>query len=175
MPQEYFINDETLQEKIRELLPSQGGAGAGFDLSASTQIVPIVDLTESAEGSNVRADLQTAFGYNNSTAMDFGNVSRSTIINNTGYWRVKGICTLQSSTSTTKTANLELYDGSTYKFLVEFRAVQTTNVETVSIPFDYTIFLSAGKSLVTSVDNDVVLTGSFRQIADVAGRLTPLS
>ena len=47
MAQEFFINSETLQRKVAEILPSQGGAGAGFDLSASTQIVPIVDLTES--------------------------------------------------------------------------------------------------------------------------------
>ena len=58
MGQEYFINDQTLENKVRELLPSQGGAGAGFDLSASTQIIPIVDLTESAEGSNLRQDFK---------------------------------------------------------------------------------------------------------------------
>ena len=64
MAQEFFINSQELEDKIRQLLPSQGGAGAGFDLSASTQIVPIIDLTESAEGSNVREDLQTAMSFN---------------------------------------------------------------------------------------------------------------
>ena len=52
MGQEFFINSQELETKVRQLLPSQGGAGQGFDLSASTQIVPIIDLTESAEGSN---------------------------------------------------------------------------------------------------------------------------
>ena len=60
MGQEYFINSQTLETKVRQLLPSQGGAGAGFDLSASTQIIPVIDVTESAEGSVLRADLQTA-------------------------------------------------------------------------------------------------------------------
>lgn len=32
MPQEYFINSQELETKVRQLLPSQGGAGAGFDL-----------------------------------------------------------------------------------------------------------------------------------------------
>ena len=67
MGQEFFINCQTLQDKIRAVLPSQGGAGAGLDLSASTTIVPIIDLTESAEGSNVRQDLQTALSFNNIT------------------------------------------------------------------------------------------------------------
>jgi len=44
MGQEFFINSQNLENKIRELLPSQGGAGAGFDLTASTQIIPIIDL-----------------------------------------------------------------------------------------------------------------------------------
>ena len=73
MGQEFFIKSADLESKIRELLPSQGGLGAGFDLSASTQIVPIVDLTESAEGSNVRADLQTALSFNDITSFDVGN------------------------------------------------------------------------------------------------------
>ena len=54
MGQEYFINSQQLESQVRKLLPSQGGIGAGIDLSASTQIIPIVDLTESAEGSSLR-------------------------------------------------------------------------------------------------------------------------
>ena len=60
MAQEFFINSEALERKVRQVFPSQGGKGAGFDLSASTQVVPIVDLTETAEGSVLRTDLQTA-------------------------------------------------------------------------------------------------------------------
>ena len=67
MGQEFFIKSSNLEDKVRNLLPSQGGLGAGLDLSASTQIVPIVDLTESAEGSNLRQDLQTSFGFNSET------------------------------------------------------------------------------------------------------------
>ena len=79
MGQEYFINSQELEYKIRQLLPSQGGSGAGVDLSASTQIVPIIDLTESAEGSNVRQDLQTAFTLDNITRYDISNTTQSMI------------------------------------------------------------------------------------------------
>ena len=71
MGSEYFINSQELEDKVRNLLPSQGGAGAGFDLSASTQIIPIIDLTESAEGSNIRQDLQTSFSFNNNCVSYF--------------------------------------------------------------------------------------------------------
>ena len=89
MGQEFFINSQSLQDKVADLLPSQGGRGAGFDLSGSTQIIPIVDLTEQAQGSNVRADLQTALSFGSVTSFDVSGTS-STIINNTGYYRVFG-------------------------------------------------------------------------------------
>ena len=87
MGQEFFIKSDNLESKVRQLLPSQGGLGAGFDLSASTQIIPIVDLTESAEGSNVRQDLQTALSFDNITAHQVTGTT-TTIINNTGYYTV---------------------------------------------------------------------------------------
>ena len=59
MAQEFFINSQALEDKIRKVLPSQGGAGAGFDLSASTQIIPVIDLSDSSETSSLRSDLQT--------------------------------------------------------------------------------------------------------------------
>ena len=77
---EYFINSQELENKVRDLLPSQGGAGAGFDLSASTQIIPIIDLTESAEGSNVRPDLQTSLSHSTITSFNVSN-GTTTIVN----------------------------------------------------------------------------------------------
>jgi len=86
---EYFINSQELEDKVRNLLPSQGGAGAGFDLSASTQIIPVIDLTESAEGSNLRQDLQTSLSHGSVTSFNVVNTT-TTIISNTGYYRIFG-------------------------------------------------------------------------------------
>ena len=58
MAQEFTINSEAIESKINQLLPSQAGFGAGIDFSASTMVIPIVDLTETAEGSGLRQDLQ---------------------------------------------------------------------------------------------------------------------
>ena len=74
MGQEFFINSQKIEDQIRTLLPSQGGSQAGFDLSASTQIIPIIDITESAEGSNLRSDLQNALDF----ACDFNQVTNQT-------------------------------------------------------------------------------------------------
>ena len=88
MGQEYFINSQDLESTVRKLLPSQGGAGAGIDLSASTQIIPIIDLTPTAEGSILRQDLQTSSSLTTITSFNIANANSTDLIINTGYWLV---------------------------------------------------------------------------------------
>ena len=86
MGQEFVIKSQILEQKINQLLPSQGGAQAGVDLSASTMVVPIVDLTESAEGSSLRADLQTATAFGDTVTLVENTAT--TIISTTGFYKV---------------------------------------------------------------------------------------
>lgn len=163
MGQEYFINSQQLENKVRDLLPSQGGAGAGFDLSASTQIVPIIDLTEQAEGSSVRADLQTALSLNSITTFALNNQT-ATLVNNTGYYRVFGNCQVQGAGSVTFT----LTDGITSKLFVAYGSSGTD----ISQDFDFIVFLQAGDSLTcTCSSTSANVNGNTRQIADISGNL----
>ena len=171
MPQEFFIKSDTLQNKVDQLLPSQGGLGAGFDLSASTQIVPIVDLTESAEGSNLRADLQTAMSFDTISAFSITNAT-TTIINNTGFFRIFGYMSSVSSTSSTLTATFNLTDGVSTKaiFIMQVPANATTTREIQ--PYDFNVFCKAGDSVTANSNNTALkLNGSTRQIADIDGNL----
>jgi len=169
--QEYFINSQELQDKIDSLLPSQGGAGAGFDLSASTQIIPIVDLTESAQGSNLRQDLQRSLSHDSITPFNVVNTT-TTIVSNTGYFRVFG--TLSANTpAASKEAYFALNDGSTDKRIIEFNTFGgVTNEQIFYETFDFTVFLEAGDSLIASNNSaGIGLVGSTRQIATIAGEL----
>jgi len=162
--QEFFINSQNLQDKVASLLPSQGGSGAGFDLTASTQIIPIVDLTESAEGSDVRADLQTALSHSTITEHAIRNAT-TTLVTNTGYFRVFGNCTQDGS----NICSYQLSDGATSKAI--WASVAQINGQ-VSFMYDFVVFLKAGDSLIassTSIKGD--LAGSTRQIADIDGNL----
>ena len=85
MAQEFTINSEAIESKINSLLPSQGGFGAGIDFSASTMIIPTIDLTETASGSSLRVDLQSAFSHAGITAFNVSNAT-TTIVSTTGYW-----------------------------------------------------------------------------------------
>lgn len=172
MGQEYFINSQTLQEKVADLLPSQGGAGAGFDLSASTQIVPIINLTESAEGSNLRQDLQRSLSLGSVTAYSVSN-STTTLVNNTGYFRVFGSSNIYQPTSGSNlTVNFDLTDGTTVKQILLFSQFTGTDPEVIITPYDFTVFIDAGHSLRTTTNStNAINVGCTRQVADITGTL----
>tara|TARA_R110000737_G_C14318144_1_gene439179 strand:- start:85 stop:618 length:534 start_codon:yes stop_codon:yes gene_type:complete len=175
MGQEFFINSQDLENKIRQLLPSQGGAGAGFDLSASTQIIPIIDLTESAEGSNLRGDIQSSLSLNSVTNIDISN-GTSTIINTTGYFRIFGNIYISSrnSPSTGSSATLQLTDGSTTKVIYKVLENSLDNLAlNQNVHLDFLVLLEAGQSLTgTTSDSQSTMTITTRQIASLDKTLT---
>ena len=168
MGQEFIIKSQTLEDKINQLLPSQGGFQAGVDLSASTQIIPIVDLTESAEGSNLREDLQTAFDYATSTST--ANNNTVTAINTTGFYKVNVDVTLNGGGG----CQVDITDGVSATVLRNYFSFSALNRY---INETFTVFLSAGLSLrLISSNSSSSIVSHSRQIADISGNLTnPLS
>jgi hypothetical protein len=164
MGQEFFIKSSNLEDKVRQILPSQGGLGANFDLSASTQIIPVVDLTESAEGSNLRQDLQTSFGFNTTSAFSIANSSQ-TIISNTGYFRIFGSIELD----TTGNGTFNITDGASTKILL---ILQSSSGIRENLTFDFNVFLRAGDSITASSSAaSVKLNFITRQLATINGEL----
>ena len=160
------VTSEALQAKLRQLLPSQRGFGT--DLSASDTIIPVIDLTEAAEGSQVRSDLQTAFAHGSVTAFAVSNTT-TTIISTTGFFRVFGS---YGSSSAGSTADFSISDGSTDKKLIEFNVFGSGNSTSYIDTYEFVVFLSAGDSLkATTSTSTSSLDGCTRQIADINGNL----
>ncbi len=171
MGQEFIIKSQGLEDKINQLLPSQGGFAAGVDLSASTTVIPIVDLTETAEGSNLRQDLQRAMSLTSITAFSVANAT-STLVNTTGYYRVFGNYNCTPSSGSARTASFTLTDGITSKIVQTFTVSAATGAVNLITPYDFIVFIPAGDSLsATSNDPRSILSGNTRQIADVSGNL----
>jgi len=164
MGQEFIIKSQALEDKVNQLLPSQGGFQAGVDLSASTTIIPIVDLTESAEGSDVRQDLQTAFSLDSITFTSTNNTTNDIIIN-TGYYRVFGYVFITGAGD----GRIQFTDGATTKILINIRG---SAGDSVNQSFDTTVFLKAGDSVQAYTSSTAVTCYSVtRQIADISGNL----
>lgn len=165
IPQIATVTSETLQQKIRELLPSQDGFGV--DLAAQNVIVPIVDLTESAEGSAIGVNLQTALAFGSQTTFNISNTS-TTIENTAGFYRIVGVATAPVN----RTAKFVLSDGSSTKDVWGLRGDASSFATTVFSQFDLTVFLDSPDSLIGETDDATAfIIGSSRQIADSNGTL----
>ena len=172
MAQEFTIKSQTIEDKINQLLPSQGGFQPGVDFSASTMVVPIVDLTETAAGSTLRQDLQTSLGLTTISAFNVSNTT-TTLINTTGYFRVFGTCNIISASPTAPTASFTLTDCFTSKTITQYNTRgASASYEFECIPFDFVVFIEAGHSLsATTNAGGSQLSGCTRQIATLSGDL----
>ena len=170
MGQEFVIKSTTLEDKINQLLPSQGGAAAGVDLSASTTIIPIVDLTESAEGSNLRQDLQSALSFTSANTFNVRGATTS-IVNTTGYWRLIGGFTVDASVSTEE-SSITIQDTSgSVKKIWGSRVDSGSSPKIIAYLVDLVFYLKAGDSLNVVMGDDSAMIGSVRQLADINGNL----
>ena len=171
MAEEFIIKSEAIETKINQLLPSQGGFQAGVDFSASTMVIPIVDLTETAEGSALRIDLQTAVSHASATTFDVSDAT-TTVVNTTGYYRITA-CATASTRANQDSVRIILSDGATDKIIWQLKPSISSVESGLSENIDLVVFLPAGNSLIfRTLTNQSHISGSVRQIADLSGNLT---
>tara|TARA_R110000737_G_scaffold187559_1_gene210091 strand:+ start:45 stop:569 length:525 start_codon:yes stop_codon:yes gene_type:complete len=171
MSQEFFINSQELEDKIRQLLPSQGGAGASFDLSASTQIIPIIDLTESAQGSNVRQDLQTALSFGSSTRFIAENNTQTPTVS-AGWYQLTFVSSILSTAATNPSVEIQITDGVSTKSLWQHVTKGNSGTSVSALDVRLILYLEAGESVnIVSNSANAFASGSIRQIATSLGEL----
>lgn len=164
------VTSETLQAKVRELLPSQRGFGE--DLQAQNVIVPVVDLTAAAEGTTTPISMQQALAFGSQSAFYISNAS-TTIVNTPGFYRITGVANLQNNNASNQTATFNLTDSLSTKTIWQLIGFTNATALSYQMSFDFIVFLAAGESLVGVANSTiVVLAGSSRQIANVNGELT---
>lgn len=169
--QNYEIVNPGLEAQVSALLPSV--AGYGGNLRATNTIIPIVDLTAAAEGSNVPESMQQAIAFGSMTAFSQVGAGTTTIINSPGFWRMIANVTITSANAS-HTVSLNMTDGISSKKIWE-----TGNLTSVgasypwSLNLDLIFFLDSGESLsaTCSTASYTSIVGSYRQIADKTGTL----
>ncbi len=162
------VTSEALQLKLRQLLPSQQGFGT--DLSASDTIIPIIDLTAAAEGSDTPEYLQTALAFGSQTSFAVNNTT-STIINATGFFRIFGSYVNAPSSSGFTTVSFAMTDGLSSKNVFQNTIPTTSANERINGVFDFVVFCEAGVSVTAQADTNSYISGSTRQVADINGTL----
>ena len=172
MAEEFTIKSEQIEAKINQLLPSQGGFGAGVDFSASTMVIPIVDLTETAEGSALRQDLQTALSHSTANVFDVSNAT-TVITSTTGYYRVTGTVFMPYfGNASIQRCRINISDGTTDQDVYDIQPVGFGTVSLLQItPLDFNILIKAGGNFNCIATQYARFSGNIRQIADLSGNL----
>jgi len=161
------IVSDALQATIRRLLPSQNGFGE--DLQASNVIVPVVNVTPSAEGSILGTDLQTALAFGSQTSFSIKDET-TTIADSPGFYRIFGAIAGNGDTSQGLEGKFDLRTGLTSKTIYGARFTNGVTAGAFAISYDFVVFLASGESITgTSLSNLINIKGSSRQIATVSG------
>lgn len=172
MPEITTITSESLQAEVRRLLPSQRGFGQ--DLEAQNVIVPIVDLTPTAEGSSLREDLQTAVSFGAVTAVTRTTAGTTIAVNTPGFYKYNFILSvLSAGTVGANKAILQIYDGLGTKSIHSIQNNSDGNPEEPqTIIGTGTVFLRTGDDFrAFASGNDPYVNLSIWPIADVNGNL----
>lgn len=171
MAQITSVTSESLQAKIRELLPSQQGFGE--DLQATNVITPVIDLTAAAEGAGLGTSLQQAIAFGSQTAFLARNNSQ-VLANSPGFWRIFGFAYGWFASPTGFSTNsFTMTDGLSVKTVWAQNVYgNASNYAFSGTEFDFVVFLAAGESI-TAVSNStsLLMQGSYRQVATVNGTL----
>ena len=164
------VVSETLQATIRRLLPSQQGFTE--DLMATNVITPVIDLTPSAEGSNVPEYQAQALAFGSQTGYNV-SVTTSDVITTTGFYRVVGTWAIYSANTGAQGVRWFLNDGSaTEKNLFRWNKGTTASVsEWLSSDFDFIVFINSGEKLRCESQTGTSCIGSYRQLADINGNI----
>lgn len=166
------VTDEALEKKFRDTFKSQGGAELVDDLYASGVIMPVVDFTAAAQGSELRPDLQVAWDF--ATGFSTSASGTNVIITTPGFWKIDLNVNGFFPTTSLQFVNLEMTDGATTTIIYSVAALDagSNNLEAVTDD-KFIIFVRSGDSVQVrhSSANFFRANVSYRQIADVSGNL----
>lgn len=165
--QNYEIVNPGLETQVANLLPSV--AGYGGNLRSTNTIIPIVDLTAAAEGSNIPESMQQAIAFGSQTAFEVRNTS-SVVANVPGFYRAVGVLCCTDNVSNVA-CGFTMTDGLSTKQVFAYFGTGAV-IQTVAVPFDLIFWVDTGISLTAfSENNSSVIVGSIRQVATSDGTL----
>ena len=163
------VTSESLQARVRSLLPSQQGFGE--DLQASNVILPVIDLTDTAEGSSLPSYLQTALTFTDATTFEVNNTTTQ-IINTAGFWQINSTITTRGGTSGNSAGAIRLSDGSSTKDVISLKTDSVSSCSLTSDVVNVVVCLSAGETISIFSNNlNCFVSGSARQVATLDGTL----
>lgn len=167
------VTTEALEKKFRDTFPSQAGAELVDDLYASGVIVPTVDFTAAAQGSELRSDLQSAWDF--STQDLVVNNGTQTLTTTPGFYKIDLICTSNdiARAAVTQIGRVFLTDGATQTDVWRWDTSAQAGAGNFAVgEGHFIVWVRSGDSLrANSLATSDTINIWYRQIADSTGNL----
>lgn len=167
------ITSESLQAQVRRLLPSQ--QGFGVDLSASSTIQAIIDLTPTAEGSQLPEYLRRAANFQNMVDVEQTGTGTATLATSPGFYEFHVTLSILTSTvAGTNTSRIAITDTLAQKDIFKVNNnSDSAGEEPVALIEKGVAFLRPNDSLIIQcIGADTFAQASAWPIADLYGNLT---
>ena len=168
MSQIINITSEALQSTIRRLPPSQQGVGE--DLQASNVILPVIDVTPTAEGTQLPTDMREAMAFGSQTTFQAAN-STVNLASSGGFWRVFGSFAGKQDATVDRGSQFLISDGLAVKSIWGTTIPSGSAGDVSVFFFDFTVFLRPQDTLQAVADTGHFVRGSYRQIGTLTGEL----
>jgi|SRR6056300_1905044 len=163
----FQFRKEAIEEDLNSNFPSQGQGNPPLYYSLSEVVVPTYSINSVTEGSGLAENLQTAWDF--STGHNTVSNATTTVINNTGFWKVSLNAVLGG---TGGVGSMQITDGLSNKTIWRYSSTTTGTNQTDNTLDDQIVFLRTGDSLVVSSNTgDLDIDVWYRQIATLNGTL----
>lgn len=166
------VTSEQLEKKFRDTFTSQSGSELVSDLYAQGTIVPTVDFTSAALGSELPTYLQTAWDFStdhNTVAGGPVNI----ITSGSGFYKIDLVCTAVVASGAIE-AKVFITNGLTNVVIWEMNTPSTSvQSNTVTQQNEFYVFLESGFTLIAQTDQPAAKLDIWtRNVADLYGNLT---
>jgi hypothetical protein len=166
------LRSEALEATYRRLFPAQAGNEVTTDLLGSDTIVPVIDMTPSAEGTQLATPLQQALDFTSNSQI-FGNTT-VTLQSTPGFYLVRVNCFIDPSIATVL-GTIFIDDGVSQTAVYTPGTTPGTGASLTEYlnPPPFVVFLRPGDTLKGGTTAaSMVFSVVSRQIADLYGNLT---
>jgi len=165
----FQFRKEAIEEDLNTNFPSQGQGNPPLYYSLSEVVVPTYNINSVAEGSSLPESLQQAWDFSTGAAQI--NNTTTTLVTNTGFWRISVKITQAGNAGTSQDARIQITDGLSTKTVWRID-LQAAGSASASVVDDFIVFVRSGDSVTgTSSNLDTFIDVSYRQIATVNGNL----
>ena len=166
------LRSEALEATYRRLFPAQAGFEIETDLLGSDTVVPIIDMTPAAEGTQLATQLQQSLDFTSNSQV-FGNTT-VTLQSTPGFYLVRVNAYIDPSIASVL-GTIFIDDGTSQTAVYTPGTTPGTGASLTEYltPTSFIVFLRPGDDLKGSTtDASMVFSVVTRQVADLYGNLT---